>query len=142
MERLTETYRNDDGTGVSKKRLVYTEGLKKGLPNGYCGAIVTKLADYEDAEEQGLLRKLPCKCGDSLWGIKVYKGYLMAKQGTVREMFFTKDMTLLVVLEHICRSEFGKKIFRTQEETEQAILDMGYVRDEKKPSLFRVKKGV
>lgn len=59
MERLTETYRNSDGTGVSKKRLVYTEGLKKGLPNGYCGAIVTKLADYEDAEEQGLLLRLP-----------------------------------------------------------------------------------
>lgn len=55
MERLTEFYRNSDGTGISKKSLVIEEGLKKGMPSGYCGAIVTKLADYEDAEEQGLL---------------------------------------------------------------------------------------
>lgn len=26
-----------------------------------------KLADYEDAEEQGLLLKLPCKVGDKAW---------------------------------------------------------------------------
>ena len=28
---------------------------------------VNKLAEYEDAEEQGLLLRLPCKVGDVLW---------------------------------------------------------------------------
>lgn len=29
-----------------------------------------KLADYEDAEEQGLLLKLPCKVGDKAWYVR------------------------------------------------------------------------
>ena len=29
--------------------------------------IVNKLAHYEDLEEQGLLLKLPCKVGDTVW---------------------------------------------------------------------------
>ena len=38
-------------------------------------AMVEKLAAYEDAEEQGLLMKLPCKVGDTVytacaWGIE------------------------------------------------------------------------
>ena len=82
---------------------------------------------------------LPCKVGDTLWGIKVYKNFLVAKKGTVREMYFTKDMKLAIGLYGVCRGEFGKKVFRTKEETEQAIMDMGYVRGEANPSLFRPK---
>lgn len=46
--RLTEKERNHDGTGISKQSLVVEHGMKKGMPSAYCGAIVTKLADYED----------------------------------------------------------------------------------------------
>ena len=31
-----------------------------------------KLKDYEDAEEQGLLLRLPCKVGDNIYIIKPY----------------------------------------------------------------------
>ena len=31
--------------------------------------VINKLADYEDAEEQGLLVRLPYKVGDSFWAI-------------------------------------------------------------------------
>ena len=88
-------------------------------------------------KEQGYIYNIPCKCGEELWGIKVYKGYLMAKRGTVREIYFTKDMAIMVVVEHICRGEFGKKVFRTQEEAEQAIENMGYERSSKNPRLFK-----
>ena len=53
MERLTERERNVDGTGVAKEEI--TDGLLK----PFADKILTKLAVYEDLEEQGLLVKLP-----------------------------------------------------------------------------------
>lgn len=58
MERLTERERNVDGTGVAKEEI--TDGLLK----PFADKILTKLAVYEDLEEQGLLVRLPCKVGD------------------------------------------------------------------------------
>jgi len=63
MERLTERERNVDGTGVAKEEI--TDGLLK----PFADKILTKLADYEDLEEQGLLVRLPCKVGEKLWCI-------------------------------------------------------------------------
>lgn len=63
MERLTEKYRNDNGTAISKESLINqrTNGI-----NDYCSRIITKLADYEDAEEQGFLLKLPCRVDEKI----------------------------------------------------------------------------
>ena len=61
MERLTERERNVDGTGVAKEEI--TDGLLK----LFADKILTKLADYEDLEEQGLLVRLPCKAGDDVY---------------------------------------------------------------------------
>lgn len=63
MERLTERERNVDGTGVAKEEI--TDGLLK----PFADKILTKLAVYEDLEEQGLLVRLPCKVGEKLWCI-------------------------------------------------------------------------
>ena len=56
MERLTDSKRNSDGTASSKESLIDIEHER---PSAYCGEILTKLADYEDLEEQGRLIKLP-----------------------------------------------------------------------------------
>lgn len=61
MERLTERERNVDGTGVAKEEI--TDGLLK----PFADKILTKLAVYEDLEEQGLLVRLPCKVGDTVY---------------------------------------------------------------------------
>lgn len=61
MERLTERERNVDGTGVAREEI--TDGLLK----PFADKILTKLADYEDLEEQGLLVRLPCKVGDDVY---------------------------------------------------------------------------
>ena len=66
MERLTERERNVDGTGVAKEEI--TDGLLK----PFADKILTKLADYEDAEEQGLLARLPCKEAYTQSGNYVY----------------------------------------------------------------------
>lgn len=63
MERLTERERNVDGTGVAKEEI--TDGLLK----PFADKILTKLADYEDLEEQGLLVRLPCPIGTTVWDI-------------------------------------------------------------------------
>lgn len=61
MGRLTERERNVDGTGVAREEI--TDGLLK----PFADKILTKLADYEDLEEQGLLVRLPCKVGDDVY---------------------------------------------------------------------------
>ena len=63
MERLTERERNVDGTGVAKEEI--TDGLLK----PFADKILTKLAVYKDLEEQGLLVRLPCPIGTTVWDI-------------------------------------------------------------------------
>ena len=37
--------------------------------SAFCGLAIDKLAEYEDAEEKGLLIRLPCKIGDIVYHI-------------------------------------------------------------------------
>ena len=66
-----------------------------------------KLKDYEDLEEQGLLLKLPCKVGDTV--------YLIKSDGKVVPR--TADMQFLGVL----WDDYGKEWFLTQEEAEAKL---------------------
>lgn len=66
---------------------------------------------------------LPCKIGDTVWGIRCYRGVLVPQKGKVSEMLFTDDMKLSIVIKHICRGEWGKKVFATREEVEKAIAE-------------------
>lgn len=65
--------------------------------------------------------ELPCKIGDTVWAIRCYRGVLVPQQGKVSEMLFTTDMKLCIVVKHICRGEWGKKVFATMEEANVAI---------------------
>lgn len=75
MERLTHRYM--DGTACVSLNLVSKMGEHEcvGLP-------ITKLATYEDSEEQGQILRPPCKVGDTVYLIdrdennkfKVYEG--------------------------------------------------------------------
>ena len=65
MERLTKTY--SDGT----------HGAADNLPCGensyeYKGLLLEALGKYEDLEKRGLLVRLPCKAGDSLYKVVEY----------------------------------------------------------------------
>lgn len=67
MERLTT--RNIAGIAVFKESYNCErcgEGLWR-LPDYGNGSPTDKLADYEEAEEQGLLLRLPCKVGDRVY---------------------------------------------------------------------------
>lgn len=127
MERLT--YRNTNG---GKAYLHYGVDAKWKKAPGYdvLNNAIQKLADYEDAEDHGLLLRLPCKTGDTIWesdehlptcltecvvdrfgfdeGGKVYCVY-SSKDGT-----FTGKRYL---------SEFGKNLFLTKDEPIQAGIE-------------------
>lgn len=108
MNRLTK--RNDDGSvGISKCRYYNYEDFQK---------IASKLADYEDAEEQGLLLKLPCKVGDTVYEIveeweEMYEPN--SKYYVIDKTKFDLDMFNWV----------GKCVFLTKEEAEQKLKEMG-----------------
>lgn len=90
-----------------------------------------KLKEYEDAEEQGLLLRLPCKVGDTVYTIPVrgkkeivkkkiqnveYRGIGYAEG---QRFFINASATAYV------ESDIGKYMFFTREEAEQALKQMG-----------------
>ena len=99
------------------------EGIYEKYPD-YISA-TEKLARYEDLEEQGKLIELPCKIGDTVYGIRRYKGRIV-KSGTVSEMFYTQEGKLMIVVKYVCRGHWGKQIFATLEEAEAALKGADY----------------
>lgn len=98
MGRLTQRVRNhvilnDDGTS-------YTEALEK-------------LAEYEDLEEQGRLKKLPCRIGDKAYIIidhKIFEEKLVEAVIWYRTEYYGFDESLV-----------GQDLFFTREGAEEAL---------------------
>lgn len=104
MERLTIKIKNGyffrlPNVSDRKAQDEYIEKLSK------------KIGEYEDAEEQGLLLRLPCKVGDTV--------YSVVKDGLqIIELKFSLELYARRM------SDFGKTVFLTKEEAEQALADM------------------
>lgn len=103
------------------------------------GKAIEKLADYEDAEEQGLLARLPCKVGATVWELCLcddgnYKIFPMivktiSEYGTLRQV--KKDITIWNIYAesdytYMYKSfaDFGKTVFSTKEEAEKKLEEM------------------
>lgn len=115
MERLTERKRNFDGTGVAVKGLAY------GLLTSFASEILTKLADYEDLEEQGLLLKLPCKVGDSVF---IILGKNISKQRIKEIKISDIEIEMTTSRRTFNVGSFGDNIFLTREEAEKKLKEM------------------
>ena len=113
MERLTEI----QSAGYDLKELnsewcnKYCEKQKAYTCNE-CGIYqaIQKLAQYEDLEEQGLILRLPCKVGTTV--------YLIKSDGKI--VSTTADMMFLGTL----WEDYGKEWFLTREEAEQKLKEM------------------
>lgn len=97
----------------------------------YENNIYEKLREYEDLEEQGLLLRLPCKVGDTVYRITPNDNYIM--KSTVEEFvsFVSTNSIYMIVRDELfnCRrglpnSEIGKTWFLTREEAEQKLKEM------------------
>ena len=65
--------------------------------------------------------ELPCKIGDEVWGLKLYRDARIPKKGVVHQMYFGEDMTLCICVKKVCRGQWGRNIFAIREEAEAAI---------------------
>ena len=142
MERLTSSYINKNGC-------ILYERANNQIKNQQ---LIDKLASYEDAEEQGLLIRLPCKVGDIVWFIgskcdrceeEYCYGCPYNRNGDKRRERFLYEMTVkqfriryntiyLVDTDAIFASneisfnieQLGKTVFLTKAEAEQALAKM------------------
>lgn len=132
--RLTGKIRNPDGSASSIKPIADD----KGFPNKFGLDVLTKLADYEDLEEQGGLIKLPCGVGDTIYypeiscdfifPVKIlqiiisdflddeycvqYNGaFFNSNEDVEREFEFDDE-------------DFGKIVFRTEKEAEAKLKEL------------------
>ena len=127
MERLTDRcWRNLDPWECCGQNFHCSRKLND---DGGCinGCIVPKLykhlAEYEDLEEQGLLLKLPCKIGTTVYDIRWWDN--ITKKVKVDGETYYKT-----VFKHkVSKSKFslhdyddiGKEVFLTKEEAEKAL---------------------
>lgn len=139
MERLTE--RKADGILVkenyekeSLKTLYSCYGEKpnshySNCEEGYCA--MEKLADYEDAEEQGRLINLPCKVGDTVYVKMASYCDIQYAEAEVRDFTHFTSCGFCVVItskhfdkQNIPFSEFGKTVFLTKAEAEAKLKEL------------------
>lgn len=118
MERLTD-YSDDECTyiiGVGNKTCeAFCKSVVDGCKNCYIQQVFKKLADYEDLEEQGLLVRLPCKVGDT-----VYRVNAGAKQPiipmTVSEIhFLCYKNERAVRFDAIGKEDMGESCYRLED---------------------------
>ena len=135
MERLTDRcWRNLDPWECCGQNFHCSRKLND---DGGCinGCIVPKLykylAEYEDLEEQGLLLKLPCKVGDTVYSITRdfiseynIRNFICYDNGNI---FFdwkcVKGIYLNIKGFHI--DDIGKTVFLTKEAAEKRIREIG-----------------
>ncbi len=96
-------------------------------------AVYRKLKDYEDAEEQGLLLRLPCKVGDTVYFAHhdrvISSEVLSVKYHAEAEnygVFIRERLTVDVegISAEIDFCDIGKTVFLTREEAEAKLKKM------------------
>lgn len=105
MKRLTRRFEN--GRAYRHRDVIPAEAIQK-------------LAEYEDAEEQGLFVRLPCRLGIPvycLWGDDIFTETI--------EMICVSDKGFYLETENMGfdESDIGKVVFLTREEAEKALED-------------------
>lgn len=122
LRAKTDTERSRlDETGDSRMRLTYWND-RKGHFDWHCenNEIADKLATYEDAEEKGLLIRLPCKLGDTVYHIVSHTRHTVDVTGYCMEwkLVTTIEPTVFRIW---MVDAVGKTVFLTREEAEAAL---------------------
>ena len=115
MERLTEV---ENGTAMVKG---CGSNCKYGFE--YCRKedwencktiddVIDKLAQYETLEEQGLLLRLPCKVGSTVYHI------------ANKRILEVENVDVFFLCLCVAEGRFGKTVFLTQEEAKQKLKEM------------------
>ena len=117
MERLTS--RDSKGNLCLCNKEVY--GNNQDIYNA-----IAVLEEYEDLEEQGLMLKLPCKVGDTVYRIikEFYTRINKIISGKVYRIALTDIEMQIFIDKWQSKGIYGKTGFLTQAEAEEALRKM------------------
>ena len=140
MERLTERL-NNIKRGVSqmddKEEIKVNKNFLK-----YVCEYLEHLKSYKDAKEQGLLLRLPCKVGDTIYRINIGAKEPIIKMRVLQVQWkqLHKDRVIIRIdaindddMGESCYllEDIGKTVFLTKEEAEQALAEMRNIEEAK-----------
>lgn len=119
MERLTQTSNSGGVAFTFDLDITCQPSEARKILN-----LATKLKEYEDLEEQGLLLRLPCKVGDTVY-------YINPNENTINELVvYSFDIR---PLQHFACdymgarlnfNQFGKTVFLTKSEAEAKLKEL------------------
>ncbi len=117
MERLTS--RDSKGNLCLCNKEVY--GNNQDIYNA-----IAVLEEYEDLEEQGLMLKLPCKVGDTVYRIikEFHTRINKIISGKVYRIALTDIEMQIFIDKWQSKGIYGKTVFLTQAEAEEALRKM------------------
>lgn len=122
MERLTERIKRLQKDDL----IVYTNGkyedtIPAEMTNDDIRAVLKKLADYEDLEEHGLLVRLPCPIGTTVWDICG----MDIRENVVSGLEYDKGgKWFLWTNEDECLGELNVLVFLTRKEAEKKLEEL------------------
>ena len=129
MERLTKRL-------GSKGTVVFTQGkyeetIPAEMAVNETRIVLKKLCDYEDLEEQGLIVRLPCKVGDTVYVptrnfVSELRITLVSVDTNDMAMYFSwlLNSGIYPNLNGFYEYELGKTVFLTREEAEKKLEEM------------------
>lgn len=129
MERLTD-YSDDECTyiiGVGNKTCKeFCKNEVDGCKNCYIQQVFKKLATYEDLEEQGLLVRLPCRVGDTVYVptrnfISELRIIMISVDMHGTYFSWMLNSGIYPNLNGFSGSKLGKTVFLTREEAEKKL---------------------
>lgn len=123
MERLTKTY--SDGT----------HGASDSLPCGensydYKNLLIERLGKYEDLEEHGRLVKLPCKVGDTIYGLHKAMVCELDTETIGISKMPSGEILYLIDGWELDKGDFGETVFLTKSEAESKLKELRGGEDE------------
>lgn len=89
-------------------------------------SIIRKLCEYEELEEQGLLLKLPCKVGQTVYAFDYPRtDIVVVVEEKVEEIKTCRSGVIIESTgDYYHSDEIGRRVFLTKEEAEQALAKM------------------
>ena len=130
MERLTKRL-------GSKGTVVFTQGkYEETIPSemtvNETRIVLKKLCDYEDLEEHGLLVRLPCKVGDTVYvptrnfisELRITMASINSRGKLYFSLVLDDDRGIYPNLDGFSGYELGKTVFITREEAVKKLEEM------------------
>ena len=127
-ERKTKFY-EEVGKSIDFETIELTDAIKEYWEHKQVKEYLEELKRYRDLEEQGLLLKLPCKVGDTVYALNKTKREIFPSRVEHIEYVVNDNLDFPLTKikgEGFCVffDDFGKIVFLTQAEAEQKLKEM------------------